>query len=292
MAKTYQASNFTGQQLDDFMGRLLTGSFAGTGLSLDGRGVLHSKNPGLGDLLYSYTHTSNTEVHPKALDIATGVFTEAAHGLAQGDEVFISVHTPYNILSPYQYLPGGLILGTVGGRNKVYYVNVLDENHFTLSETNGGAAVTYTQVTTMDLTKFHVERINRIDAYNDFKITGLPQSRDLLLVLKGRIDYRYRYFCPMSGQEIPAKWQPSLGQVDGWNSFQAYLEFHMIEDRHVVQTFRSDAYSFSSADQATVKEVASTSAHHYIMPDNYMDGFYFHNGGGFYNGTTLEVYGR
>lgn len=292
MAKTYQANNFTGEQLDDFMGKYVQRTLVGTGMSIDSEGVLHSNTRECTKLLYSYTHTRNIEVHPTAVDLTTGVWTSEGHGLAQDNVVFISVHLPYNVRSPYQYLPGGLLLGSVGGTSTNYYVNIVDDNHFTLSTTQGGEALTYTEVATMDLSKFHMEKIVRVGSYNDFVITDLPKSRDLLLVLNGRINYRYRYFFLRSGTAEASRWEPALGSPNGWCSYQIYLEYHMLEDRHVVQSHKIDAIVFSDANVATVTNVTERSTQHYIMPDDYIDGFRFHNGGGFYNGTTLEVYGK
>ncbi len=196
MARTYQAKNFTGQQLDDHMGKILSKSFAGHGLRIDEQGTLHATGPGYGRLVYSYVHQSNKEVHPQGINLATGEFTATAHGLENNVQVFVAMHAPHHLIATYDYLPGGLLLGqsTGSGKNsQYYYVKVVDANTFTLSKTSGGATEVFTEVSTMDLSKFHFE----VYKQQNIDIKNLPNLKELLVVIKGRMSCGYRYCIPI-----------------------------------------------------------------------------------------------
>ncbi len=300
MAKTYQANNFTGKQLDDFMGKVLTGDFAGNGLVIDESGVMHNLNSGFGNLVYSYTHTANKEVHPLGVNLATGTFTAAGHGLSADQAVFVAVHTPYHLGTPYSYLPGGLLLGTVGsGAAKKYYVNVVDENSFTLSESVGGAVVTFTEVSTMDLTKFHFECVKQFD----LRINDLPEFDAALLVINGRTASTYRYVFAKPYQYYAAKMgvlsldvngtteeygSNYIGHSGGWGSIHVEARVRILEPGHALMDTYCDT---SSCDANNKFKVYHSRRFHHTQPQgDTFNAFTIDSGGQFYNGTTVEVY--
>ena len=92
MAKTYQAEHFTGAQLDTIMHKVISGEIAGRGLEIDSLGNLHCSVPGYSKKVFSYTHTSNAQVQPTELDVATGIFTAPAHAMAEGKKVVVAMH--------------------------------------------------------------------------------------------------------------------------------------------------------------------------------------------------------
>lgn len=303
MAKIYQANHFTGKQLDDFMNKVLDKSFAGQGLQLDTAGVLHALAPNYGKLLYSYTHTSNYEVHPESVNLATGEFVATAHGLTTGDAVYAVVQAPYHLYKPYEYLPGGLMLGPTagGGSGQRYYVNVVDEDTFTLSTASGGAAVTYTEVNTMDLTKFHFEKF----VWKSIVISDLPQSKELLLVCKGRLINFYRYIIP-NNVDITAGTVGEvafdsytycdgyssirLGAQGGWGSLYAMAEIKLLEDKHLALMVNEDSMSFRSDNRAVAFH--SRKYFHFYATNDYFDKITLQNDGMLANGSTLEVYAK
>lgn len=305
MANTYQANNFTGKQLDDFMGKVLDKSLAGQGLVFDDRGVMHASNPNYGKKIFSYTHTSNQEVHPIGVNLATGEFTAQAHGLTNGTVVVAVVNEPYHVGYPYRYLPGGLLLGQTNGSGRIsqyYYVSVVDENTFTLSTTNGGATVTFTEVSTMDLSKFHFEVHKKMDLV----IRDLPNLKELLVVIKGRMSMGYRYCMPhderasesgklgvvafdssTSADQWGSLW---LGNTGGWNSAYIEVEMKFVEDRHVLVIADQDYLSFKSNSEIPVAFHVRGYLHIYMNRDDMTSiGI---TDGAFINGSTVEVYSK
>lgn len=304
MAKIYQANHFTGQQLDEFMGKVLDKSFAGQGLTLDDQGVLHSTVPGYSTLLYSYVHNDNKEVYVQSLDLSTGVFTSPSHGLSANTQVFAVLHPPYHVGTPYHYLPGGLSLGNQGTNSaKKYYVGVVDENRFTLSETSGGAAVTFTEVSTMDLTKFHFEVFQRME----LNIQNLPAFDSCLVVVCGRVSEYYRYIRPMptklySGKMGYANYDAanggdmygsvSLGNVGGFGSLYAEIECRILQPGQVMMVINEDQLSFD-ANNAAKAHHNRKYVHVYTDADA-LTGVLFtaSSGGQFVNGTTVKIYAK
>lgn len=304
MAKIYQANHFTGQQLDEFMGKVLDKSFAGQGLELDDSGVLHNTIPGYGTLLYSYVHTANKEVYVQNLDLATGVFTSSDHGLSANTQVFAVLHPPYHVGTPYNYLPGGLSLGKQGSNSaKKYYVNVVDENSFTLSETSGGAVVTFTEVSTMDLTKFHFEVFQRME----LTVQDLPPFDACLVVICGRVSEYFRYFRPTPTQLISGKMgfanydaanggdvygSVGLGNMGGFGSLYAEIECRVLQPGQVLMKINEDLLSFDATNVA--KAYHNRKYVHVYLEADAMTGVKFtaSSGGQFINGTTVKIYAK
>lgn len=267
------------------------------------KGSGESPFPAYPNLIYAYTHTSNKEVHPTAVDIATGVWTAEGHGLSNNKTVHVVVNAPYHLNKPYNYLPGGLKIGADNGKGqfaKQYYVTVVDEDTFTLSESEGGEAITFTEVSTMDLSKFHFGP----RAWNDITISNLPQSTELLLVVKGRMINGHRYLSINNASTAGAKgfdddtyvniWGNSaqlfLGAAGGWGSMYLTAEIKFIEDRHVLMTVTYDTMSFASDNSSVVGHVRKY-VHHYMTQD-YFDQIKLHIDGMLANGTTVEVYAK
>ena len=301
MAKTYQAKYFTGQQLDGFMGKVLDHSLAGQGLQMDQEGTMHVLAPGYGRLLYSYTHTSNYEVHPEGVNLVTGEFVATAHGLTSGWQVYVVVNAPHHLLRPYNYLPGGLRIGPdngTGSNGQAYYVNVVDENTFTLSKTSGGAADTFTEVSTMDLTKFHFERY----VAKDFVFDNLPPSRELLVVIKGRMPKSYRYLqTNNTSRMIGDKSFDSdtysdgfgstrLGSVGGWGSLYARIEIKYIGEKHMIAISEQETTAFKP-DNTPVPGHVRKFIQYYTV-DDFINTIRMRTDGMLANGSTLEVYAK
>ena len=304
MAKIYQANHFTGQQLDEFMEKVHNKSLAGRGLTLDDQGVLHSTMPGYSTLLYSYVHTDNKEVYVQGLDLSTGVFTSASHGLSDNTRVFAVLHPPYHLGTPYNYLPGGLSLGNPGTNcAKQYYVSVVDENRFTLSESSGGVTVTFSEVSTMDLSKFHFEVFQRME----LNIQNLPSFDSCLIVICGRVSEYYRYIRPTptklySGKMGFASYDAanggdvygsvSVGNVGGFGSLYAEIECRILQPGQVLMVINEDQLSYDANNLA--KAYHNRKYVHVYTDADAMTGVLFtaSSGGQFINGTTVKIYAR
>ena len=195
MAKTYQAKHFTGAQLDDLMQKVSSGDIAGRGLEFDSNGNLSCSVPGYSKKIYSYTHTGNFQVQPTELDLATGIFTAPAHGLASWVSVVVTMNDSYYVGAPYDYLPVGLSLGTVSNTATAtqYFLNKVDEDHVALSETFNGAYLTFTEPAALDVSKFHFEEVAGLS--QELTIENLD-LQECLIVVKGKIMNSFRWVHP------------------------------------------------------------------------------------------------
>lgn len=304
MSKTYQANYFTAEQLDSFMQKVQDKTLAGRGLSMDDDGVMHSKASGYWNLLHKYTHTANKELHPEAINLETGEITVTAHGLAGGELVFVAVHEPYHVTTPYDYLPGGLIIGSPTTLRMLtrYLVQRVDDNTFKIADRSTLEALTYTEVATMDLTKFHFE----VWEERDVVIGDLPDLTEALMVIKGRVATSYNYIVPtgridyvdMQGiahfdnysGSASNKGNTLLGYRAGWGAMYATIEMKYVGHGHLLQFKEEDTVCFSSTNKASAFH-NRTYAHRTMEGDTFNE-IKFYDGGCFINGATVEVYGK
>lgn len=256
--------------------------------------------------IFSYTHTTNKEVHVTDVDLATGVFTSPAHGISNSQTVFVSVHYPYNIGTPLAYLPTGLILGSTGNTStsQMYYVNKIDADHFAVRTTSTGEDVTFTENPTMDLSKFHFEFLGR----TDLNIEGLD-LRECLLVFKGKIRNNIRWVRPTNtilfgddGNRVGAVAYDGAFGTDmygscyfgrpGYNHCYATAEFRMIDQNEVYQVIESSYVMYSETGTPTLKH--NRQFFHLMLEGDKIDGITMYGDlmGGFFNGSTVEVYAK
>ena len=310
MTKTYQAEHFTGKQLDDFMHKVQSGDLAGRGLEIDRNGVMHSTVPGYSTLRYTYEHSGNKEIHVTAVDNSTGTFTSAAHGLAQNDIVVATVHYPYNIAMPFDYLPKGLKLcvlyNSVTDSAQKYYVQVVDENTFKLSLEADGDAVIFSTNNKMDVSKFHFEQV---PTGMELEIAGLD-CKECLVVVRGKILNSFRFVRPTN--MIP--YGTGLGVRTGGVSFDSFtasdtygscnlgtagynfsystLEFKVMEHNQVYQVNNHDYAVYADLNIPYYKH--ERQYYHMNLTSDVIEGIkmYGDRAGGFFNGTKVEVYTR
>ena len=306
MATVYQARYFTGEQLDGLMQKVNDKTLAGRGLKFDADGNLTCTVPGYTKRVFSYTHTTNKELHPTALDINTGIFTAPAHGLYNNATFFVTVEYPYNIGTPYAYLPTGITLGGTGNSSSctMYYAQVVDEDHFSISTARDGETLTFTQNDTMDLNKFHFEFLNR----TDLTIEGLDLD-ECLVVVKGKIRNNIRYVHPLgkisfgsSGNLIGGiAYDASIGTDSygscylgrpGYNFTYATIEFKMIGERQVYQVNNVDYLLYYESGTPMLKH--NRQYFHLMLDTDSITGITMYGDmlGCFYNGTTVEVYAK
>ena len=306
MAKTYQAEHFTGEQLDGFMKKVNQGALAGRGLEFDENGNLACTVPGYTKRIFSYTHTTNREVRPTALDVATGIFTAPAHGLLNGESFYITVDYPYNIGTPYAYLPGGISLGGTANTSTctTYYARVVDADHFGMSTASAGEIMTFTANETMDVSKFHFEFLGR----TDLNVEGLDLE-ECMMVVKGKIRNNIRYVRPTNMIKFGTNGNKTGGIAydaafgtdaygscyfgrPGYNYVYATLEFKMINERQVLQTNNVDYIVYNDQHSPVFKH--NRQFFHMMLDGNRIAGITMYGDlvGGFFNGTTVEVYAK
>lgn len=292
---TYQAEHFTGKQLDDFMQNVNEGKFTSLGYTKP---------------VFTYIHSGNKEIHVTAVDNSTGTFTAVQHGLAQNDIVVATVHYPYNIAMPYDYLPKGLKLCVLYNSNvdsaQKYYVQVVDENSFTLSLEASGAAVTFTTNTKMDVTKFHFEQV---PTGVELEIADL-NCKECLIVVGGKIMNSFRFVRPTNmipygtgiGVRTGGLSLDSVTSADnsgscnlgviGYNFTYSTLELKVTEHNQLYQVNNHDYAVYSDVNVPYYKHERQ---YYYMnLTSDVIEGIkmYGDKAGGFFNGTKVEVYTR
>lgn len=106
-------------------------------------------------LIATYIHSSNLEVHATSLDISTGTFTKIGHGLNDGNRISPMLNVGVAGLTAIEVFPSAM-------PNDSYYVVESSNNTFKISTSLGGVPVVFVENTTMDLTKWHFEKIHNI----------------------------------------------------------------------------------------------------------------------------------
>ena len=275
-----------------FIMRDINGSYYATKLQ-------HSDYP---NKVYSYIHDRNKAVYVEEVNLATGVFTSTNHELAPNQKVFVAVHAPYHLGKPYDCLPGGLILGNPTSNNaKQYYVNVVDENNFTISETSGGAVVTFTSVSGMDPSKFHFE----CQEAQKIEFSNLPDFDACKVVINGRIGTVYRYVTPSPSVKYSGKMGGAgydsfstsyqaeiyggvhLGANGGHGSELAEIEIRIIRPGHILIETNEDVLAYDQTNAAKAQHNRKYT--HWNTNATAINKITFDDGQ-FFNGTTVEVY--
>lgn len=106
-----------------------------------------------GNLIATYTHSGNLEVAATSLDVVTGIFTKVSHGLINGDNISPIINTNTLGLAAITVFPSVM-------PNDSYYVVDSTLDTFRISATLNGPAVLFTANPSMDLTKWHFEKVN------------------------------------------------------------------------------------------------------------------------------------
>lgn len=142
-------------------------------------------------LLREIVWSGNDNALPTAVDLTTGIFTAAGHSLKEstGGTAMVTPRAGGMDFLP-KYLPGGL------PPNVHKFVTVVDADHFYLSNSKGGAAITYTSNPDMDLSKIKFEQNNKVSwssGLSQYKITGLGDRNYVRVEIIGKNTLRYIY---------------------------------------------------------------------------------------------------
>jgi hypothetical protein len=138
----------------------------------------------VGALLANYTHIGNREAQPTAIDLATGTFTAVNHGFVNGNRIAVVIPRTELSQPALYYMPTGL------NPDNLYYVVNADVNTFKLSSTVGGAAITYTVNSNLDITKFYFE----LPGAGNLSITNILPTKNILVIIEGK--FHGGYMCP------------------------------------------------------------------------------------------------
>ena len=266
-------------------------------------------DPKYPNLIYTYQHTGNVETYVTGVDVSTGVFTSPGHGLANNATVVVTVDVPYNIGQPYNVLPTGLTLGDSSSNitsSTLYYVNVIDENSFTLSLTSGGDAVSLTANAKMDVTKFHFEQV---PSGIEMEIQNVD-AEACLIVVKGKVYNSFRWVRPSNtvtfdtgtglgnrtggmgydtNMGVDSYGSCNLGRP-GYNYTYATVEIKTMGNQLAYQVNNEDYVVYSEAGAPTFKH--SRKYYNLRLTSDLIENIrmYGTTQGGFFNGTTVEVY--
>jgi hypothetical protein len=246
----------------------------------------------IGDVLKTtpvatYTVTGNTEYVISAVDVSTNKFTCNNHGMANGTIIYPILNNSTDLLFSLAVFAGGLAVSTR------YYVINQSTNDFELSLTNGGASIDVVTNATMDLTKWHFEKI----ATTNLTISSLPAKSKYKVIINGR-----RLGVPTFASITP---NGLLDYTSEWlNSTAAAYTNPVLPvtecDMGIFLTILIDyvnilsmsmigvAYKCSSATAKTTTAINTTAVSPKYRASTITSVYLGNNG--FANGTTVEVY--
>ena len=265
-------------------------------------------NPMYPNFLWSYTHTGNKEVYVTEVDLTTGAFTATGHDLVDNSIVVATVDPPYNVGLPYDYLPKGLLLSeeatTATKSSKTYQVHVIDSDHFSLIDPVDGTGVTFTSNSKMDLTKFHFEQIPE---NMELELAEL-NLQECFIVVKGKILNSFRWAHPTNrmsfgtgaGNKTGAVSYDTANGTDNYGSCNlgrpgnhycyATLEMRAMGNQQASQVNTQHYIMYTEQSIPNQKHTRQ----YFIMrlTSDTIEGvkFYGDTNGGFFNGTSVEVY--
>lgn len=140
-------------------------------------------------LIAKYVHSGNPVIQPTALDLTTGVFTCAGHGLTTGDTVMVIPDGSFSTI-PFELCSTSTI------STAKLTVGVIDTNTFTLR--NGSTDITYpnTNNTTVDVSKWHIEK----SAVQIYTISGFS-AKEIKVILSGFAWGSSNYFLNINAKD-------------------------------------------------------------------------------------------
>lgn len=175
----------------------------------------------------TYTHSGNPEIVVSAVDVATDTFTSVAHGLSNGDILFPVTNYNAGNVFPIAIYAGGL-LQTSGG----YFVVNKTNDTFQLSLTSGGAAADIVANASMDLTKWHFEKIA---PNGTITISNLPNLQRCKVKISGKVLQQSAgiYVLPNNTTASPEYMAPGTAAYinnnvtavgDVWNEYECIID--------------------------------------------------------------------
>jgi hypothetical protein len=142
---------------------------------------LETSNVLIGDVLKTtpvatVTITGNTEYVVTVADVDTDFFTSVGHGLVNANVLFPVRNNTTDVVYPLAVFAGGLVV------DRYYFVVNKTDDTFQLSLTSGGAPINITTNATVDLTKWHFEKVNTAN----ITISSLPPAYAYRTKITGR----------------------------------------------------------------------------------------------------------
>ena len=170
----------------------------GTGTKFPTVDAVNAGLAGVSNLIASYTHTGNKEVHISSIDYATNTFTSVGHGLINSADNTKTLMLAINrnaTIYPYNVMPFNPIDLTTDG---LFVVNATSDT-FQLSKTAGGAVITLINKAENDLTKWHFE----YTTVKTITISGLlgKINAGVKMVIDGTIIWGYGHYIGAAGAD-------------------------------------------------------------------------------------------
>jgi hypothetical protein len=232
------------------------------------------------------TVTDNTEYVVTVADTTTDFFTCVEHGLVNTNVIFPVLNNTTSLIFSLAVFAGGLASGTA------YYVVNKTNDTFQLSLTSGGAPIDITVNATVDLTKWHFEKINTAN----YVISSLPS--------------RYKYRLRVTGKRLnkattPAVYNTAWGYGADWlytGGTNIFFPFYSVSngDMGFADDITINGYNLAMMKVTTLASgCTSTTASTFATAEkNFISNKFSntlmtsitYNAGTLANGSVLEVY--
>jgi hypothetical protein len=232
------------------------------------------------------TVTDNTEYVVTVADTTTDFFTCVGHGLVNTNVIFPVLNNTTSLIFSLAVFAGGLASGTA------YYVVNKTNDTFQLSLTSGGAPIDITVNATVDLTKWHFEKINTAN----YVISSLPS--------------RYKYRLRVTGKRLnkattPAVYNTAWGYGADWlytGGTNIFFPFYSVSngDMGFADDITINGYNLAMMKVTTLASgCTSTTASTFATAEkNFISNKFSntlmtsitYNAGTLANGSVLEVY--
>lgn len=256
-------------------------------VDLIARGMAADNAQYLSTPIVSTTYNLNPEIVVSAVDFDTDTFTSVAHGLANNDRIAPIANYPIEIVYPQSLYPTGLEY-----TDKGYYVVNKTDDTFQISATIGGAAVALSTKATMDLTKWHFEKLND----SPYNILNLGSAYKFRMRVRGRnlIKAAYMYVGPYGLDITGNNWfkPPNTVYTNAGLSCSGdiMVDENILIDYSKYLTMKAEGIHVKTtsdvAISATVTDVQVMSP---LYRSTLFSGIAI-NSHFFANGTTIEVY--
>lgn len=237
--------------------------------------------------LASVTYNLNPEIVVSAVDFDTNTFTSVAHGLANNARIAPIANYPIELIYPQSLYPTGLEYTDNG-----YYVINKTDDTFQVSATIGGEAVALSTKATMDLAKWHFEKLNG----GSYNILNLGSAYKFRIIIKGRnlIKSAYMYVGPYGLDITGSKWFKPPNMVYTNAGLACYgdvmIDESILIDYSKYLTIKAEGiYVRTASDVAVVATVTDMQVISPLYRTTLFSGISFVSHY-FANGTAIEVY--
>lgn len=231
----------------------------------------------------TYTHSGNKSVAiatNAGVDVANNKFIKTAHGLVNGDIIYIIPNSDSGAIYPLDTYPSPLALSSNG-----YTVTRINDNEFSLNST------TLTSNANLDVTKWHFE-----SRTVSVTISSLPPRKKYKLIIRGQSlrGNGTRYISP-NAVSMSIGWF-AIGGINyapatvGYSSFDIWIDVTVLIDFSSKLNIKQKGFTIqtNTTTRNTMTEVDNCLFNN-ILSDTDITSIDFTNSY-FANGATIEVY--